>query len=83
MNKKKINIFGVTGSIGKSTLQVLREEKTKDKYQPFVFSANENVDQLLKDCLEFKPRHAVIANESKYSVLKKTLYVTSEVNKNS
>ncbi len=73
MNKKKINIFGVTGSIGKSTLQVLREEKIKDKYQPFVFSANENVDQLLKDCLEFKPRHAVIANESKYNILKKGL----------
>ena len=77
MNKKKINIFGVTGSIGKSTLQVLREEKTKDKYQPFVFSANENVDQLVKDCLEFKPKHAVIANESKYNILKKRLSGTN------
>ncbi len=77
MNKKKINIFGVTGSIGKSTLQVLREEKTKDKYQPFVFSANENVDQLVKDCLEFKPKHAVIANASKYNILKKGLSGTN------
>ena len=77
MNRKKINIFGVTGSIGKSTLQVLREKKTINKYEPFVFSANENVDQLVKDCLEFKPRHAVIANESKYKILKKELFGTN------
>ena len=32
MNKKTINIFGVTGSIGQSTLQVLRKEKTKEYY---------------------------------------------------
>ena len=27
MNKRKINIFGTSGSIGQSTLQVLRERK--------------------------------------------------------
>ena len=54
MDKKTINIFGVTGSIGQSTLQVLRKEKIKEKYEYFVFSANENVDQLVKDWIRFK-----------------------------
>ncbi len=77
MSKKKISIFGVTGSIGQSTLQVLREERTKNKHEFFVFSANENVDQLIKDCIEFRPRHAVIANQSKYDILKRGLAGTN------
>ena len=49
MSKKKVNIFGTTGSIGQSTLQVLRGYK--GKYDFIAFSAHDNVDQLIKDCL--------------------------------
>ena len=71
MVKKKINIFGVTGSIGQSTLKVLRESKEKKKHEFFVFSANENVEQLIKDSIEFKPAHAVIVNNKKYEYSEK------------
>ena len=56
MSKKKVNIFGTTGSIGQSTLQVLRGNK--GGYDFIAFSAHDNVDQLIKDCLEFKPQYA-------------------------
>ena len=49
MTKKRINIFGTTGSIGQNTLQVFRNDR--QKYEFIVFSAYENVDQFIKDCL--------------------------------
>ena len=64
MSKKKVNIFGTTGSIGQSTLQVLRGSKSK--YDFIVFSAHDNVDQLIKDCLEFKPQYANIGHEKHF-----------------
>ena len=75
MSKRKINIFGTTGSIGQSTLKVLRRSKVS--YEFIAFSANDNVDQLITDCLEFKPQYANIANKKHYSKLKKALSDTN------
>ena len=74
MSKKKVNIFGTTGSIGQSTLQVLRGYK--GKYDFIAFSAHDNVDQLIKDCLEFKPQYANIGNEKHFLKLKNALHDT-------
>ena len=75
MSKRKINIFGTTGSIGQSTLKVLRRSKVS--YEFIAFSANDNVDQLITDCLEFKPQYANIGNKEHYSKLKKALSDTN------
>ena len=75
MSKRKINIFGTTGSIGQSTLKVLRRSKVS--YEFIAFSANDNVDQLITDCLEFKPQYANIVNKKHYSKLKKALSDTN------
>ena len=75
MSKRKINIFGTTGSIGQSTLKVLRQSKVS--YEFIAFSANDNVDQLITDCLEFKPQYANIGNKEHYSKLKKALSDTN------
>ena len=74
MSKKKINIFGTSGSIGQSTLHVLRERK--ELYDFIAFSAFSNVDQLIADCLEFKPRYANIGNEKYFLKLKDALFDT-------
>ena len=74
MSKKKVNIFGTTGSIGQSTLQVLRGNKVK--YDFIVFSAHDNVDQLIKDCLEFKPQYANIGHKKHFLKLKNALHDT-------
>ncbi len=71
MTKRKINIFGTSGSIGQSTLRVLRD--SKEQYDYIAFSAYDNVDQLIADCLEFKPRYANIGKEKHFLKLKQAL----------
>ena len=74
MMKRKVNIFGTTGSIGQSTLQVFRGNR--DAFDFIVFSAYDNVDQLINDCLEFKPQYANIGNEKHFFKLKNALFDT-------
>ncbi len=75
MTKRKINIFGTTGSVGQSTLKVLRE--SKEAYEFVTFSAHNNVDQLIADCLEFRPRYANVGNEKYFWKLKNALSHTN------
>ena len=75
MTKRKINIFGTSGSIGQSTLKVLRE--SKEAYEFVTFSAYDNVDQLINDCLEFKPQYANIGNEKYFWKLKSSKRYTN------
>jgi len=51
--KKKICILGSTGSIGKTTLQILSENK-KD-FEVVLLSGNSNVDLLISQAKKFKP----------------------------
>jgi 1-deoxy-D-xylulose-5-phosphate reductoisomerase len=69
--KKKIAILGSTGSIGTQALEIAREQS--DRIEIEVLTANSNADLLIKQALEFKPNHVVIADESKYLYVKETL----------
>ena len=75
MTKRKINIFGTSGSIGQSTLKVLRGNKKA--YEFVTFSAYDNVEQLIADCLEFRPQYANIGNEKHFWKLKNALSDTN------
>lgn len=68
---RTINIFGVTGSIGKSTVDVILAHKDKFKVQ--VVSANSNAKELARLAVELKAEHAVLADESGYDVLNAAL----------
>jgi len=52
---KKVSILGSTGSIGQNTLSVLRQHR--EKYQVLGLAAGENVELLLEQAREFKPRY--------------------------
>jgi 1-deoxy-D-xylulose-5-phosphate reductoisomerase len=54
-----VTILGSTGSIGKSTLEVLRIHS--DRYQVIALTANKNSSDLLQQCREFKPKFAVLS----------------------
>ncbi len=69
--KKKIAILGSTGSIGTQALEITREQS--DKIQIEELTANSNADLLIKQAIEFKPNHVVIADESKYLYVKDAL----------
>lgn len=58
---KKISILGSTGSIGKQTLDLIRNKK--DEYKVVALSANTNTELLYNQILEFKPDYVVIMNE--------------------
>ncbi len=70
-NSKKIAILGSTGSIGTQALEIVREQKGKLEIE--VLTANSNAELLIAQAIEFKPNHVVIADESKYQLLKDAL----------
>lgn len=69
--KKRIAILGSTGSIGTQALQVIEEHP--NRYEAYVLTANNRVEELIAQARKFKPEAVVIANESKYSLLKEEL----------
>ena len=69
--KKLIAILGSTGSIGTQALQVIEEHP--DKYEAYVLTANNRVEELIAQARKFKPEAVVIANEAKYQQLKEAL----------
>lgn len=68
---QNIAIFGATGSIGGSTLDVLSHYK--DRYRVFALTANSRVEELVSLCESHHPRIALVADESKKDELASSL----------
>ena len=68
---QNIAIFGATGSIGGSTLDVLSHYK--DRYRVFALTANSRVEELVRLCESHHPRIALVADESKKNELASAL----------
>ena len=60
---KKIGILGSTGSIGTQTLQVIN--LFKQDFEIIYLTANNNVELLIEQSLQYKPKYVCIVNESK------------------
>lgn len=69
--QKKIHIFGVTGSIGENTADIILAHP--DVFNVQVVSAQSNVDKLAEMATRLKARYAVIGDESLYDTLKQRL----------
>ncbi|MFL9591151.1 1-deoxy-D-xylulose-5-phosphate reductoisomerase [Aeromonas sp. R6-2] len=54
-------ILGASGSIGQSTLKVVRQHRAR--WQILALTAARSVDAMVRDCLEFTPRFAVMVDE--------------------
>lgn len=59
--KQFVTILGSTGSIGKSTLDVINDHQ--DKFVLYALTANKNYKLLLQQVQQFHPRHVVIVDE--------------------
>ena len=68
---KKIGILGSTGSIGTQTLQVIN--LFKQDFEIIYLTANNNVELLIKQSLQYKPKYVCIVNESKVKQLTEKL----------
>ncbi len=58
MTRQRVCVLGSTGSIGVNTLDVIARHP--DRYEVVALSAMSRVDELLAQCLTWKPRLAVI-----------------------
>jgi len=72
--KKKIAILGSTGSIGKSTLEVIN--KDKKNFDVILLTANNNYKKLIEQAKKFKARNVLIKNREFYPRVKKSLRKT-------
>ena len=64
MDRNHLAILGSTGSIGTQTLDVVRQHP--DRLAVSMLSANRNAELLIRQALEFHPRHVVICDETRY-----------------
>jgi 1-deoxy-D-xylulose-5-phosphate reductoisomerase len=71
MRKKKIAIFGSTGSIGRQALEVI--QRHRDVFEVAVLTAGKNADLLIGQAIEFLPQIVVIADENQYKTVKDNL----------
>lgn len=64
-------ILGSTGSIGESTLDIVRRHP--DRFTVVSMSANSRVDNMFHQCQEFLPSHVVMGSEQSANALKTKL----------
>ena len=64
---KELAIFGSTGSIGCSTLNVVRRHR--DRFAVSILTAGRNLQRLIEQIREFNPRHVYIIGEKDAAVL--------------
>jgi 1-deoxy-D-xylulose-5-phosphate reductoisomerase len=69
--KKRIALFGSTGSIGKQAIEVIRANQTL--FEVEILTAQSNHELLITQALEFNPNAVVIGDESKYLLVKDAL----------
>ena len=73
--KKRIALFGSTGSIGRQTLEVI--DAHPDLFSVEVLTACNNHELLIQQALKYQPNMVVIANEKKYPLVKAALETTN------
>ena len=71
MKKQRLTVLGSTGSIGTSTLDVVARHP--ERFEVFALSAATQVDLLLAQCAQFRPRYAVMASAPHAAVLAEKL----------
>ncbi len=74
---RRIALLGATGSIGKSTLDVIARHP--DRYRVVVLSANKSVEDMAALCRSHCPEHAVMGDEAAADALRTALANVPEV----
>ena len=64
---KKVIILGSTGSIGNSSLNII---KKNNNYKIIILSANKNINKLFRQAIKFNVKHAIIEDRIKYEKYK-------------
>ena len=70
--KKKIAILGSTGSIGKTLLNIIKQNK--NEFEVVLLSAEKNYKELLKQAKLFSVKNLIILNPKSFLKIKKNRY---------
>ena len=70
---RSVTVLGATGSIGDSTMDLLRA--SRDRYRVEALTANTNVQGLAKLAKEFGARFAAVADPGRLTELKDALTI--------
>ena len=70
--KKKIVILGSTGSIGKTLINIIKQDKKN--FEIVLLSAEGNYKELLKQAKFFKVKNLIITNKNSYNKIQKEKY---------
>lgn len=68
---QRLVILGSTGSIGTSTLDVVARHP--QRFEVLGLSAQQRIDELIAQCLQWRPRYAVVADEPRARTLRDAL----------
>ena len=68
---RRVSVLGSTGSVGVSTLDLL--DKAGAEVEVTALTAGKNVERLIEQALRWRPKLAVIEDESKYQQLRERL----------
>jgi 1-deoxy-D-xylulose-5-phosphate reductoisomerase len=71
MNKQTLTILGATGTIGVNTLDVVARHP--ERFEVFALTGATQIDKLHQQCLQFKPRYAVMTEEHAANALREKL----------
>jgi 1-deoxy-D-xylulose-5-phosphate reductoisomerase len=71
MDKQRLTILGSTGSVGVSTLDVVARHR--DRFELVALAARNRTDILFNQCLEFRPRIAVLLDAGAAQELQRRL----------
>jgi len=71
MTAQGITVLGATGSIGQSTLDVVRRHP--QRYRVVALTAHRQVERLVADCLEFQPLLAVVGDADTADIVRQRL----------
>lgn len=66
-----IAIFGSTGSIGCSTLSIIRHNSFL--YKAYVLTGSKNVTKMVEQCIEFQPKYVAMADDNAAEQLREHL----------
>jgi 1-deoxy-D-xylulose-5-phosphate reductoisomerase len=72
---RNLCILGSTGSIGMNTLDVVRAHR--DQFKVSALTAGRQIERLAEQCLEFRPKIAVMHSADDANTLKRLLEGTS------
>ena len=68
---RRISVLGATGSIGRSTLDLVRRQP--ERYRVVALTADRSAEQLARAALEHRAELAVVADENAYAALRAAL----------